>query len=270
MSLTKDPSGKRSVQVEVEVPGTPEEVWAAIATGPGVSSWFMPAEVESHVGGTVVTHFGPGMDSIAKVTAWDPPHHFAAESGDLGPNAPSLATEWIVEARAGSTCVVRVVHSLFAATDDWDDQISEFESGWPAFFRVLRMYLTHFSGRPCSAIHLVGFASGSKSEGWKKLTDSLGLVAPAAGVRWIAPAGVPAMSGIVDQTGEGRNNQLALVRLEQPAPGIASLIAAQMGDQSCIQIGLYFYGKDAARAASAEEPGWHAWMAQHFPLPNVG
>ena len=43
MSVKKDASGRRSVQVEVEVPGTPEEVWQAIATGPGVSSWFVPS-----------------------------------------------------------------------------------------------------------------------------------------------------------------------------------------------------------------------------------
>ena len=44
MSVKKEASGRRSVQVEVEVPGTPEEVWQAIATGPGISSWLMPAE----------------------------------------------------------------------------------------------------------------------------------------------------------------------------------------------------------------------------------
>ncbi len=40
MSVKKEASGRRSVQVEVEVPGTPEEV-EAIATGPGISSWFV-------------------------------------------------------------------------------------------------------------------------------------------------------------------------------------------------------------------------------------
>ena len=45
MSVKKEPSGRRSVSVEVEVPGTPEEVWQAIATGPGVSSWFVPTEI---------------------------------------------------------------------------------------------------------------------------------------------------------------------------------------------------------------------------------
>mgnify|MGYP000202059350 CR=1 FL=1 len=34
MSVKKEASGRRTVEVEVEVPGTPEEVWQAIATGP--------------------------------------------------------------------------------------------------------------------------------------------------------------------------------------------------------------------------------------------
>ncbi len=90
MSVKKDASGRRSVQAEVEVPGTPEEVWQAIATGPGITSWFVPSEVEEREGGAAVSHFGPGtsMDSVSTITAWDPPHRFATESQDLGPNAP--------------------------------------------------------------------------------------------------------------------------------------------------------------------------------------
>jgi len=33
MSVKQEANGRRSVQVEFEVPGTPEEVWQAIATG---------------------------------------------------------------------------------------------------------------------------------------------------------------------------------------------------------------------------------------------
>src|SRR3989442_4659496 len=39
--------------------------------------------------------------------------NFAAE-GSWGPNSPTVATEWIVEARGGGTSMVRVVHSVFA------------------------------------------------------------------------------------------------------------------------------------------------------------
>ena len=57
-----------------------------------------------------------------------------------------MATEWIVEARSGGTCIVPVVHSLFAETDDWDNQLTVVESGGPSFFRILRLYLEHFAG----------------------------------------------------------------------------------------------------------------------------
>src|SRR5438093_1876591 len=70
MSVKKEPSGRRSIQVEVEVPGTPEEVWQAIATGPGISAWFTPAEFEEHDGKPVAVSldFGPGMESTSKIT----------------------------------------------------------------------------------------------------------------------------------------------------------------------------------------------------------
>jgi hypothetical protein len=48
--VKKEASGRRSVQVEVEVPGTPEEVWQAIATRPGILSWLMPTEFEVREG----------------------------------------------------------------------------------------------------------------------------------------------------------------------------------------------------------------------------
>ena len=130
MSVKKEASGRRSIQVEVEVPGTPEEVWQAIATGPGISSWFVPAEFEERDGKPVAVtlNFGPGMDSRSEVTAWDPPRRFAAQGEGWG-GSPPIATEWSVEARAGGVCLVRVVHSLFADTDAWDGQLEGTEFG---------------------------------------------------------------------------------------------------------------------------------------------
>ena len=86
MSVKKEASGRRSVQVEVEVPGTPEEVWQAIATGPGISSWFVPTEFEERDGKPVAVtlNFGPGMESRSVVTTWDPPRMFAAQGEGWG------------------------------------------------------------------------------------------------------------------------------------------------------------------------------------------
>src|SRR5438046_2879301 len=149
MSVKKEPSGRRSIQVELELPGTPEEVWQAIATGPGISSWFMPAEFEERDGKPVALKvtFAQGMEPRSAVTAWDPPRMFATEIDGWMPGAPPIASEWTVEARGGGVCTVRIVQSMFAGTDDWDNQLEGAKSGFASFLSILRIYLTHFRGQ---------------------------------------------------------------------------------------------------------------------------
>src|SRR5215475_230929 len=170
MPVKKDPSGQRSVEAEVEVPGMPEEVWAAIATGKGMSSWFVPSTCDESVGGKTTNDFGPGMESVSTIKSWNPPKSFVAESAE-GPG--TVATEWTVEARAGGTCIVRVVHRWFASTDDWDHEFEGHTYGWLAFFRVLKLYLTHFGRQPCDAFALSAFSKASVAKVWRVVTDSL-------------------------------------------------------------------------------------------------
>jgi uncharacterized protein YndB with AHSA1/START domain len=263
MSVKKDPSGKRSVQVEVEVPGTPEQVWEAIATGPGVSAWFTPTKVDGRPGGTVTTNFGPGMDVSAAITAWEPPHRMAAESSH-GPNAPVWATEWTVEARSGGTCIVRVVHSLFASTDDWDNQLEGTESGWPSFFLILRLYLSKFRGQPFSAFRTMGFAPEPESQAWNSLLEKLGLENAKTGDQRKTRAGAPLLSGTVEKMREGEK-PIQLLILDQPAPGAAFLNSCVMGGKVLLMIGFYLYGNSASSAAKENEPLWKAWMKENFP-----
>jgi uncharacterized protein YndB with AHSA1/START domain len=267
MSVKKDAAGRRWVEVEVEVPGTPEEVWEAIATGPGVSSWFVPTEVEMGEDGTptrVLSNFGPGMESVAKVTEWDPPRRFAADSEDLGPGAPPIATEWIVEARSGGVCVVRVVHSLFTSSEEWDDQVGSWESGWPGFFRILRLYLTHFRGQRGAAFQVMAMAPEPASEAWEALTTALGLAGAGVGERRSAPAGAPPLAGQVEVTGQNEHDLQLLLRTEEPAPGLAHLFAMPMGGQVFLSVRLYLYGDAAPAAVARAEPVWQEWLSTRF------
>jgi uncharacterized protein YndB with AHSA1/START domain len=267
MSVKIDGSGRRSVQVEVDVPGTPEQVWEAIATGPGVSSWFVPTEERED--GTVVSHFGPGMDAVATRTAWEPPHRFAAEGAGFGPDSPPLATEWIVEARSGGRCVVRVVHSLFASTDDWDDQLSSLESGWPAFFAILRLYLSRFPGQRGATIQLVGATTRPVSEAWEALVRPLGFAGAGVGEQRSASADVPLLAGVVEPSASSRHSHQLLIRLDEPTPGIAHLFALSLcGGQVFLIMRFYLYGDAAATAAARDEPLWQAWMAEQFPVQS--
>jgi len=262
MSVRKDPDGRRSVQVETEVPGTVEEVWQAIATGPGVSSWFVPCAIDGRDAGKMSLTWGPGMESEATITAWDPPRRFTAESKGWEPNSPPMATEWTVETRGGNTCVVRVVHSLFAATDDWDNQLTGTEGGWPTYFRVLRRYLEHFRGQPCSIVQVMAMAPGSKADAWERLSESLGLAGAKAGDRFRTPGGAPPLAGGVEPP--ALNPHSALLSLEEPAPGTGFICVESCGG-AMVAASLYLYGPTAAETAQRDEPTWRAWLAGLFP-----
>ncbi len=275
MSVKKNASGHRSVQVEVEVPGTLEEVWRAIATGPGISSWFVPTRSEERQGGQVISTFGPGMDCPATITSWQPLDRFVAES-DMGmPGSPRVATEWSVEARAGGVCLVRVVHSLVASTDDWDNQLDGLEQGWPMYFRILRMYLANFKGMPCSAMQFVGFSTEPESKAWEKAGGELGLLKVAQGQKWSTPAptnGIPRMTGIVDSLGTGMHSNTVLIRLDTPggAPGTAYAGAFSCAGMVMVCLSIYLYGDNAKAAALRDEPIWQKWMGERFPMPQGG
>lgn len=266
MSVKKEASGRRSIQVEIEVPGTPDEVWQAIATGPGISAWFVPAQIEERDGTPVAVtlEFGPGQESRSVVTAWDPPRLFAREGAGWVPGSPPLATEFSIEARAGGVCVVRVVQSLFASTDDWDGQLTGAEEGWPGIFRILRLYLTHFRGQRSATMQVMAPVTGTAAEAWETLTAALGLTDVGAGQRWVVPAGVPALGGVAERVTEQPFG--ALLRLDVPGPGIAALYTIEFGDSVMAALTFYLYGDGAAGIVARETPRWQAWMQERFPM----
>lgn len=108
----------RAIELEVTVAGTPEQVWEAIATGPGITAWFVPTTVEGEPGGVITQDFGPGMLVEGRVQAWEPPHRFSyGERAE--PTPGTMAFEFLVEARDGGTCVVRLVNSGFGSGEEW-------------------------------------------------------------------------------------------------------------------------------------------------------
>lgn len=265
MSVKQDPSGRRSVQVQVEVPGTPEQVWQAIASGPGISAWFVPTEVDGRQGGSIALDFGGGMTSSAQITEWQPPHRFVAEDRTWLQGGPPVATEWTVEAKDGGTCIVRVVHSLFASTDDWDGQLESTEHGWPGYFRVLRHYLAHHAGQRAVSFSLMVPSGKPAAAAWSVLARGLGLAAPQAGqaVRAVVP-GAQALVGVVQAVDRVPQGEGAMLVVQEPAPGVVLPSAMDCMGMQMVTLQAFFYGERAA-AAAADRDRWQAWLAALFP-----
>lgn len=267
MSVKADVSGRRWIQLEVEVPGTPEEVWQAIATGPGISAWFVPAHIEEHAGKPVALRldFGPGMQSRSEFTAWDPPHTLATRSDGWVPGSPPIANQWSVEPRAGGVCVVRIVQSLFASTDDWDNQLEGDEHGWPTFLRTLHLYLAHFRGQNAATMRWMAPVASTEAEAWHTLLSALGVKGARAGQRWAAPAGVPPLGGVLEHSTEAPYD--ALLRIDTPGPGIATLGAVTCGGATLVVVSFYLYGEHGPGTVTRETPRWEAWIRERFPAP---
>ena len=208
------------------------------------------------------------MVSHSVVTVWDPPRVFAREADGWAPGSPPIATEFSVEARAGGVCVVRVVNSLFASTDDWDNQLIGAESGWPGGFRILRIYLTHFRGQRSAIMQVMAGVAGTKAEAWAALTAALGLSGVGAGQRFTVPAGVPTLGGVVEHVSQRESDCGALLRLDKPGPGTAAVSIITFGPSVMAAFNFYLYGDQAAGTVARETPLWQAWMQKRFPMPT--
>ena len=268
MSVRVDGSGRRWVRAEVETPGTVEEVWRAISTDAGLSSWFTRSEFEMGADGQptrLLVHFGLGMDSAATITEWNAPHGFAVTSDEFIRGGPEVATVWRIEEGEGESCVVSVEHSLFEDSDAYDAHIEATEAGWPAFFRILQLYMTLYRGQPCTLMELTGPTSAG-SQLWENLSTALGFAGAAPGERFAAPEGGMDFAGEVYSTPDETE---IILHIDEPTRGAVHLFVWTADEESLLSVRFYLYGEDAAEVVSREEPRWRSWMEERFPSFKV-
>ena len=255
MAEDAPPTETRSIEMEVEVPGTPEEVWRAIATGPGITSWYVPHQVEEREGGAVSLTFGPGMDVDGKVEVWSPPERIVFNNAE---GTGGLAFEWIVEAKSAGTCVVRLVNSGFGVGEEWDAQYDGMTEGWPIFLANLRLHLERFAGRTATAMLPMAQWAGPADSAWARVLGELGADADVAvGDRVVLDGGDGlALAGTVAHL---LPHELLMV-VDDPAPGTAFVAVEGGGDAVSVSIWSYLYDDGGAQVAARDEPRWVQWL----------
>jgi uncharacterized protein YndB with AHSA1/START domain len=252
------PDAPLRMELTFEMPGTPQQVWDALATANGISSWFLPTDLEEREGGTIVTHMGE-TESQGTVTGWEPPRRFAIEEPDWAAlaNHPDaavtpMATEFLVEAQSGGTCVVRVVTSAFGSGADWEQEFfEEMEKDWRPFFDRLRLYLTHFPGQRVTPLEAARTVSGDAGAVMSAMRRDLGVSEVGETVE------TRGVTGQVERIGESD----VLLRLTGPVPGFLGLAAWTIdeGSTSAVVHGQLF-SDDAAAFVEREQPAWQEWL----------
>lgn len=253
------PPVEHRFELELTVPGTPEQVWDAIATADGIAAWMMPTELDPRVGGAVVFHMGPGPDDVSRgeVTAFEPTRRIVYEEdwatlvGHAGADVTPLATEFIVEAVSGGSCVVRVVTSAFGAGADWEREFfDEMDIGWGATLDNLRLYLTSFPGQRATALWASTEIPESPEAATSRLRDELGVAAPGDEVRTLG------IDGRVVRT----IPQHVLVQLERPVPGFLSFSSFGTESSAVLHVQGHLFGDGAASYVEREQPRWQDWI----------
>jgi uncharacterized protein YndB with AHSA1/START domain len=239
-----------------------------------MTAWFTPTEVDERVGGAIAFDFGTencGDDtSSGTVTAWEPPTRFAYEEYGWSGEAPPVATEVTVTSHSGDRCVVRMVHSLFTEKDDWDDELESFETGWPGFFEVLRMYLKEFAGEPAALVHAMTRRPGGDAVIWSTMTAALNLDGANVGDRRETPSDAPRLAGVVERIHQDANSRDLMLRIDEPGQGVAVIGSCVVGEAAHGMATVFLYGADAADTAAAEQPKWTRWLSgllQQVPDP---
>ncbi|HZZ47119.1 MAG TPA: SRPBCC domain-containing protein [Pseudonocardia sp.] len=244
------------IRTEIEIEADPEQIWQAIATGPGITSWFMPHDVTPGVGGTVALTVA-GFESEATIIDWEPPKRLAyrapaAEDGTVH------AMEFLIEGRDGATTVVRFAHNGFSG-DDWGDEYeANLGDGWTFYLHTLREYVLHFAGRPVTFISANAPATSMGRDNWPALRAGLGLgldgpIEVGRSVR-LTPAGLPPLAGVVDYANEaflGLRTDDGLYRFH----GVSGLGMP-------VAVGHHVYRDDVDR--DALERDWNGWLAATF------
>jgi uncharacterized protein YndB with AHSA1/START domain len=182
---------------ELEFDLSADAVWDAIATGPGISSWFMGATEVSPEDSVVTTRMG-GWSQESQIVALEPGRRFAFR-GTESPDGRFFALEFLLEARESGSTVLRVVSSGFLPADDWQDEYEAMVSGGRMYMHTLAEYLHHFTGRPGIAV-TPSAAPGDLDAGWAAAKADLGFADDVAvgDTVTLTPTGLDPIEGVVD------------------------------------------------------------------------
>jgi uncharacterized protein YndB with AHSA1/START domain len=242
------------ISEEITLDATPDQIWAAIATGPGIDSWFMGhTEVEPVEGGRTIFSMGD-FSGESTITAWEPGKRFAYR-GEPAPDGAFMAFEYLIEARDGGSSVVHFVHSGLLG-DDWEAEYDALRVGDRMYLRKLGAYVAHFAGRTSKFdLMLFGPPAADKVSVRAAFADALGVSPDATGGE---PArlhvdGLPPTEGVIDFADR------------PPFMGMRtadSMVMLIHGYQDAVVVNVHSFADDAPR--EQVERAWQGWLDRTF------
>jgi hypothetical protein len=234
------------VRGEITVDATPDQVWDAITTGPGVDSWLMGrTEIDPDNKTSTFDMFGDTATSA--ITGWEQGHRYATQ-GAKNPDGTFMAFEWLIEAREGGGAVVRFVHSGLLG-EDWEAEYNGLSVGDQAYATKLAVYVEHFA--PRTAQQSIFLPGPITEDPWTAMTAAVGAGTDATDgqpARLTVP-GIEPVAGVVEFV---HPPSFVGMRTED-----AMYLLIHGYNDMVFATAHYFNDRDR----SAETEAWQAWLS---------
>ena len=238
----------RAHETVIEMPAPVERVWKAITEASEVQGWLAPeVRIDGRVGGEYWVSWGGQMNAASTIEVFDAPHHLRVTKdrenagGDAEP--VHIAIDYYVEAKEGGA-VLRLVHSGFLTSAEWDDEYDGTKSGWPMMLRVLSYTLGHHANERVRQTWFYNAAPGAMEDVWKRLRPVL------------------AQNEIVYEVAPSE----LLVRTTDDGEGLVYAALGERGGKTGISVNVVRYGDAADGLAEAVER-WKEKLAIFEPIP---
>jgi hypothetical protein len=138
-----------------------------------------------------------------------------------------------------------------------------FESGWPGFFEVLKIYVAHYAGMQATSFMVSSQVESELPAVWTRLGTELGIAGANVGEsRVLAPEGAAA---VVERVSQDAKMRWMVLHLQQPTPGVAVVGSYAAGAAVMVTIARYSYGDAVPEAVAAREQRWRDWLGAAFP-----
>jgi uncharacterized protein YndB with AHSA1/START domain len=275
------PQTTRTIENEIEINAPVSAVWKALTDAEELTRWFpLQAKVTPGQDGTITWSWGEEFHVEVEIQLWKPneqlrvacdqPVPGAAQTGEGVPPMASLACDFMLEGRGGTT-LLRVVNSGFGVDEKWDEWFASTRRGWEFELRGLRHYLENHAGTPRKIAWARREMKTPMEEAWSRVMGPNGVLAegalhnPGEGDRYtITTADGDVFEGSVhlynppkdfSATVDNLNNALLRFRLDHSSR-----------DRSCIEANLWLsaYGFAHENVAAFEER-WNARLKKLFP-----
>ncbi len=251
------------MELTIEVAAPPAVVWDAIATGPGMSMWFLESDVDEREGGRVTFHMGPEMASEGEITAWEPGERLVyAEpdwvqlTGHENSGQQPMVSEFLIEATSGGTSVLRVVTSAYGTGAEWEREFFvDMVANWAPSFDTLARYVARHAGEPGVRLGADLQVHGHPDQFWPQVVELLG--SPSIG----DPVRLGGATGALERFHDEPNVKELLVRFDAPVPGYGVMGAFDIGGSGIVTLSGSVFGTDAQQHAEAIQEDWRACLA---------